>query len=97
MTPIQTKILAPKQNFISVKADAVEVVTEQGGLAIPDSAQAVAIKRKGTVVAVGPQVDPVNAIIGERVLFSAYAGTTIDVDGEELELMRDTDVLAGIE
>lgn len=96
MTEIQLQtMLRPRRNLIVVKADPVEVKTEtDGGIALPDEAQPVAIKRTGVVVEVGPETNEERAKVGERVLFSAYSGTTVLVDGQEYELMRDEDVLA---
>lgn len=98
MTEIRVStMIRPKRNMIVVKADPVEVKTEtEGGIALPDEAQPVAVKRTGTVVAVGPDVKAERALLDERVLFSAWAGTTFEVDGEEFELMDDEKVLAGL-
>jgi chaperonin GroES len=97
MIEIKVKTLVPKGNLLTLKADAVETKTiTEGGIELPDDAKPVGIKRKGVVVLCGPDVDPNRAIVGERVLFSAHAGTTVEVDGEELELMTDDSILAGI-
>jgi len=90
-------MLRPKRNLIVVKPDPVEAkdVTE-GGLHLPDEAQPVTLRRTGEVVVVGPEAKEERAKAGERVLFSAYAGTSILVDGEEFLLMNDEDVLAGL-
>lgn len=93
--PIALPRCKPKQDFILVKADPVVVVEEtEGGVQLPDEAKGVGIKRTGIVLACGPEVT--RAQVGEHILFSAHAGTTIEVDGVELELMRDQSVLAGV-
>jgi len=92
---IQVATLGPLQDFVLVKADPVEAKTEtEGGLLLPDEAQAVQIKRTGTVVAVGP--DAKRGVVGTRYLFSAYAGTEVEVGGEVFDLMRDESLLAVI-
>jgi chaperonin GroES len=48
--------------------------------------------RQGTVTAIGKLVDEI--AVGDKVIFSSMAGTTINVDGEEVLLMRDQDILA---
>ena len=93
MTKVNT--LAPEQDMVLVKADPVEAKTEtDSGIILPDEAQAVQVKRTGTVVAVGP--DAKLGVIGTRYLFSAYAGTEIEVGGEVFDLMRDSSLLARI-
>jgi chaperonin GroES len=70
-----------------------------GGIVIPDNA-----KEKpttGEVVAVGPGrvtddgvTVPVTVTVGDRVLFGQYAGQKIKVNGEEVSILREEDVLA---
>jgi co-chaperonin GroES (HSP10) len=95
MSAIRVKTLVPLQNLLVVKADAAEVETAtQGGIALPDVAQAVAVKRIGSIVSMGP--DCVRGSVGMRVLFSAYSGATVIVDGDEFEMMPDSAILAEI-
>ena len=74
----------------------------QGGLFIPDSAKEK--PQEGEVVAVGKgkrledgSVAPVDVQAGDRILFGKYSGSEIKVDGEELLIMREDDVLGVIE
>lgn len=93
---ISTRVCNPFFNLLTVKADDVQAVTEsEGGIVIPDVAQVIVIKRTGTVVSVGELVTRV--VPGDRVMFAAYAGTTIEIDGEELEIMPDNALMAGID
>jgi chaperonin GroES len=76
--------------------------TSPGGIVIPDSATEKPIK--GTVVAVGKgkilengEVRPLDVKVGDHVLFGKYSGTEVKVDGEELLVMREEDVMAVIE
>jgi len=74
----------------------------KGGMIIPDT-----VKEKpqeGEVVAVGPgardesgKLTPVELKPGERVLFGKWSGTEVKIDGEELLIMKETDVMGVIE
>ena len=73
-----------------------------GGIVIPDTAAEKPIK--GEVVAVGTgkiledgKVRPVGVKAGEKVLFGKYSGTEVKVDGKELLVMREEDLMAVIE
>jgi chaperonin GroES len=73
-----------------------------GGIIIPGSAAEK--PNQGEVVAVGPgaalesgELRPLAVAVGDRVLFSKYAATEQKVDGEELLLVRETDIMAVIE
>jgi chaperonin GroES len=76
--------------------------TSPGGIVIPDSAAEKPIK--GEVVAVGKgklldsgEVRALDLKKGDKVLFGKYSGTEVKVDGEELLVMREDDVMAVIE
>ncbi len=76
--------------------------TSPGGIVIPDTAAEKPIQ--GEVVAVGKgkildngEVRPLDVKVGDRVLFGKYAGTEVKVDGEELLVMREEDIMAIIE
>jgi chaperonin GroES len=74
----------------------------KGGIIIPDT-----VKEKpqeGEVVAVGPgardesgKLTPVELTPGDRVLFGKWSGTEVKIDGEELLIMKETDVMGVIE
>jgi chaperonin GroES len=73
-----------------------------GGIIIPDTAKEK--PQEGNVLAVGPgklQDDgtrrPVGVVVGNKILFGKYAGTEITVDGEELLVLRESDLLGVIE
>jgi len=73
-----------------------------GGIVIPDAATEKPIK--GEVVAVGAgkiledgKVRPVGVKAGEKVLFGKYSGTEVKVDGQELLVMREEDLMAVID
>ena len=76
--------------------------TSPGGIVIPDSATEKPIK--GEVVAVGNgrvlengEVRALDVNAGDKVLFGKYSGTEVKVEGEELLVMKEDDVMAIIE
>jgi chaperonin GroES len=73
-----------------------------GGIVIPDSATEK--PSKGEVIAVGNgkhldngEVRPLDVKAGDKVLFGKYSGTEVKVDGEDLLVMKEDDVMAVIE
>lgn len=73
--------------------------TTKGGIVLPDTAKEK--PQKGTILALGDgkQLDDgsrakFSVKVGDKVLFTSYAGTEIKVDGEELMLMDESDILA---
>jgi chaperonin GroES len=76
--------------------------TSPGGIVIPDTAAEKPIQ--GKIVAVGKgkiledgKVRPLDVKPGDKILFGKYSGTEVKVDGEELVVMREEDVMAVIE
>jgi len=76
--------------------------TSPGGIVIPDTATEKPIR--GKVVAVGNgkildsgDIRPLDLKVGDSVLFGKYSGTEVKVDGEELLVMREDDVMAVVE
>ena len=78
----------------------VEPKTEtRGGIIIPDSAKEKPLE--GTVVAAGPgktlddgSIRALAVKEGDRILFGKYAGTEVTVEGEEMSIIREEDILA---
>jgi chaperonin GroES len=75
-----------------------EQETVRGGIIIPDSAKEK--PQEGEVVAAGTgkrlesgQVIPLEVKAGDRVLFGKYSGTEIKLDGEELLILREDEIL----
>ena len=75
--------------------------TSTGGIVIPDSATEK--PTKGEVIAVGNgkvsdsgEVRALEVKVGDQVLFGTYAGTAIKIDGEEVLIMREEDILGVI-
>ena len=73
-----------------------------GGIIIPDTAKEKPIRGEVLAVGAGKVQDdgkrtPLDVKAGDRVLFGKYSGTDIKVDGEELLIMREDDILAIVE
>ena len=73
-----------------------------GGIIIPDTAQEK--PSEGEVVAVGSgaraedgSVTPMDVTAGDRVLFGKWSGTEVTIDGEELLIMKESDIMGVIE
>ncbi|HSG90247.1 MAG TPA: co-chaperone GroES [Pseudomonadales bacterium] len=73
-----------------------------GGIVIPDSASEK--PDQGEIIAVGPgasldsgEVRPLSVRVGDRVLFGRYSGSEVKLDGEELLVIREADILAVID
>jgi chaperonin GroES len=73
-----------------------------GGIIIPDTAKEKPME--GEVVAVGPgardetgKLQPLDVKPGDRVLFGKWSGTEVKIDGEELLIMKESDVMGIIE
>ncbi|MGX9364860.1 co-chaperone GroES [Desulfoplanes sp. PS50] len=93
--------LRPLHDRILVKRVEEEEVTK-GGIIIPDSAKEKPIKGKVTAAGPGKTADdgktiPMGVKEGDEVIFNKYAGTEIKIEGEELLIMREDDILAVIE
>jgi chaperonin GroES len=93
--------IRPLQDRILVKRIEEEAKTA-GGIIIPDTAKEK--PQEGKVIAVGNgkllddgKVHPLDVKKGDRVLFSKYGGTEVQVDGEEHLIIREDDILGIIE
>jgi chaperonin GroES len=65
-----------------------------GGIIIPDTAKEK--PQRGVIVAAGPgkKDEPVTVKVGDTVLYGKYAGTEIQIEGQDLLIMRESDILA---
>ena len=73
-----------------------------GGIIIPDTAKEKPME--GEVIAVGPgargddgQIHPLDVKAGDRILFGKWSGTEVKLDGEELIIMKETDIMGILE
>ena len=74
----------------------------KGGIIIPDTAKEK--PQEGEVVAVGPggrdeagKLVPIDLQAGDRVLFGKWSGTEVKIDGEELLIMKESDIMGVLE
>jgi chaperonin GroES len=74
----------------------------KGGIIIPDTAQEKPME--GEVIAAGPGargedgvLHPLDVKVGDRVLFGKWAGTEVKIDGEDVVVMKESDILGVIE
>jgi chaperonin GroES len=79
-----------------------EETTTKGGIIIPDTAKEK--PQEGEVVAVGPgarndkgDVVALDVKAGDRILFGKWSGTEVKVDGQDLLIMKESDVLGVVE
>jgi chaperonin GroES len=87
----------PLQDRVLIRRIAQEEKTT-GGIIIPDTAQEKPME--GEVVAAGPgaraedgSIRPLGVKAGDRVLFGKWSGTEIKIDGEDLMIMKESDLL----
>src|SRR6267154_2193888 len=92
----KTKFRPLHDRVVVKRLDAEEKT--KGGIIIPDSAKEK--PQEGQVVAVGPggrdeagKLIPIDIKTGDRVLFGKWSGTEIKLDGEELLIMKESDIM----
>ena len=85
--------VTPLHDRVIVKAAAAEEKTA-GGIIIQDTAKEK--PQRGTVVAVGAgkKDEPITVKTGDTVLYGKYSGTEIQIEGQDLLIMRESDILA---
>ena len=93
--------LRPLQDLVVIRRVAAEQKTV-GGIFIPDTAQEKPVE--GEVVSAGPgarsedgKIHPLDVEVGDRVLFGKWSGTEIKLDGEELIIIKESDLLGVVE
>ena len=87
----------PLQDRVLVRRIEQEERTK-GGILIPDTAQEKPME--GEIIAAGPgargddgKLHPLDVKVGDRVLFGKWSGTEIKVDGEDLVVMKESDIM----
>ena len=92
--------LKPLDDRIVIEPLSAEETTA-GGIVLPDSAKEK--PQRGTVLAVGPgrlldsgERSAPSVKVGDEVLFSKYGGTELEVDGKEIKILRESDILAKV-
>jgi chaperonin GroES len=98
---IMAKInLRPLDDRVVVQPSEAEETTA-GGIVLPDSAQEK--PQRGTVVAVGPgklldsgNRGDMSVASGDTVIYGKYGGSDVEVDGQEMKILRESDILAKV-
>jgi chaperonin GroES len=92
--------LRPLDDRVVVQTVEAEQVTA-GGIVLPDSAKEK--PQRGKVVSVGPGklLDSGNrgslaVAVGDEVIFGKYSGSDIEIDGQEVKILRESDILAKV-
>jgi chaperonin GroES len=90
--------IRPLDDRIVVKPEEAEETTA-GGIVLPDSAKEK--PQRGTVLAVGPgrlldsgNRGALSVAVGDVVIYGKYGGNELEVDGEEVKILRESDILA---
>jgi chaperonin GroES len=85
--------VTPLHDRVIVKPAPAEEKTA-GGIIIPDTAKEK--PQRGVVIAAGPgkKDEPMSVKAGDTVLYGKYAGTEIQIDSDDLLIMRESDILA---
>lgn len=90
--------LKPLDDRVVVQPMDAETTTA-GGIVLPDTAKEKPQRGKVTAVGPGRLLDsgercPMCVAVGDEVLFSKYGGTDIEVDGKDVKILRESDILA---
>ena len=92
--------LRPMDDRVVVEPVEAESTTA-GGIVLPDSAQEK--PQRGTVVAVGPgklldsgNRGELSVAVGDTVIYGKYGGSDIEIDGTEMKILRESDILAKV-
>ena len=92
--------IKPLGNRVLVKRLEAEAMSA-GGIVLPDSAKEK--PQRGTVVAVGPGKlldsgirGEMSVASGDTVIYGKYGGSDVEVDGQEMKILRESDILAKV-
>src|SRR3989304_6065576 len=92
--------LKPLDDRVVVETVEAEEMTA-GGIVLPDTAKEK--PQRGTVLAIGPgkRLDScergnLSVAVGDEVIYGKYAGSDVEVDGREVKILRETDILAKV-
>jgi chaperonin GroES len=92
--------LRPLDDRVVIKTLEAEEVTA-GGIVLPDAAQEKPQRGKVVAVGEGKLTDSgargeLSVAVGDEVIFGKYGGSDVEVDGQELKILRETDILAKV-
>ncbi len=92
--------IRPLDDRVVVEPMEAEEMTA-GGIVLPDNAKE--RPQRGTVIAVGPgklldsgERGSLSVVVGDEVIFGKYGGTEIEIDGSDVKILRESDILAKI-
>mgnify|MGYP003573057383 CR=1 FL=1 len=92
--------IRPLDDRVVVRTNEAEETTA-GGIVLPDAAKEK--PQRGTVVAVGPgrlldsgERASISVEVGDEILFGKYGGTDIEINGDEVKILRESDILAKV-
>ncbi|MEN6459714.1 MAG: co-chaperone GroES [Thermoguttaceae bacterium] len=92
--------LRPLDDRVVVEPMEAEEMTA-GGIVLPDSAKEK--PQRGTVLAIGPgklldngQRSKLSIAVGDEVIYGKYSGTEIEVEGRDVKIVRESDILAKV-
>ncbi len=92
--------LRPLDDRVVVEPVEAEEVTA-GGIVLPDTAKEK--PQRGTIVSVGPgplmdsgNRGELSVTVGDTVIYGKYSGTDVEVDGQDLKILRESDILAKV-
>ncbi|MBT6439823.1 MAG: co-chaperone GroES [Flavobacteriales bacterium] len=83
----------PLADRVIVEPAAAELKTA-GGIIIPDTAKEKPQKGKVLAVGTGKIDEPMTVTIGDEVLYGKYSGTEVSIEGQDLLIMRESDLYA---
>ncbi len=93
--------IRPLDDRVVVEPTDAEEVTA-GGIVLPDSAREK--PQRGKVLAVGPgklmdngSRGELSVKVGDEVIYGKYGGTEIEIDGDEIKILRESDILAKVQ
>ncbi len=92
--------MRPLDDRVVVEPSEAEETTA-GGIVLPDSARET--PQRGSVIAIGPgktldsgERGPLSVAIGDEVIYGKYSGTDIEVEGKDVKILRESDILAKV-
>jgi chaperonin GroES len=92
--------LRPLDDRVVVEPSEAEEVTA-GGIVLPDTAKQK--PQRGTVLSTGPgklldsgERGTLSVTVGDEVIFGKYSGTDIEIEGREVKILRESDILAKV-
>jgi chaperonin GroES len=87
--------IKPLADRVLIEPVAAEQTTASG-IIIPDTAKEKPQRGKVIAVGTGKKDEPMTVKVGDNVLYGKYAGTEIQIEGQDLLIMRESDIFATI-